>query len=420
MQDGKKSIFRKVSLDRLSSPEQLDQLMHVTGLHSWIALFGLLLLLVASVVWGFEGSIPSTVAGEGAIVRQGGILNVVTRGSGVLLEIDVQVGERVQANQIVARVGQPAMVEKMRLAREMLAKTRRERDEFLTMHTRQANLKVAANERHRQNDERQIQELQGQATLAKEQIRVADDLLAKGLMTRQQTISARQNLENIQRQIAAQEADLKQLDAERSEIESKPVESDSEMRLRISEQEQSLAEMEKEFEINSSVISPYAGEVIELKAYPGGTVAAEAPVLSIQPDNDNLEVLAYVPSLRAKEVRAGMEAQISPSIIKREEFGFVRGKVVHVADFPSTKAALMRNFENDALVTALTASGPVTEIEVRMVPSSKTPSGFQWSSSQGPPIHLSGGTLCTLQVVTVRQKPVALLLPFLKTKLGVD
>jgi HlyD family secretion protein len=414
------NIFRKVSLDRLSSPEQLDELMHVTSLHGWLALLALLLLVISGVIWGFEGSIPTTVSGEGAIVRQGGIMNVVTRGSGLLLELNVHVGDRVAANQVVARVGQPAMVEKLQLARQMLDRARLERGEALALHSNQARLRVEAVDRQRQNDERQIKDLQEQAKLAAEQVKITDELLTRGLVTRQQTITARQNLKTIEGQIAAQQADIKQLEAQRSEFASKPAETDTDVRTRITDLEHNLIEMEKDLELNSSVVSPYAGEVIELKAYPGSTVAAETPVLSIQPENDNLEVLAYVPSLRAKEIRSQMEAQVSPSIFNREEYGFIRGQIVHAADFPSTKAALMRNFENEALVTSLTAGGPVTEITVRMTRDPKTPSGFRWSSSQGPPLRLSGGTLCTLQVVTMRQRPIALLLPFLKSKLGVD
>lgn len=413
------NIFRKVSLDRLSSPEQLDELMHVTSLHSWLALSAMALVLAAGVIWGFAGSIPTTVSGEGAIVRQGSIMNVVTRGTGVLMELNVHVGDRIAANQEVARVAQPAMVEKLKLTREMLEKARKEREETLAIHSNQARLRLEALDRQRQNDERQIKDLQEQAKLAEEQVRISDELLARGLVTRQQTITARQNLKTIGGQIAAQQADIKQLEAQSSESSSKPAESDSPMRATITELERNLAEMQKDFEINSSVVSPYAGEVIELKAYPGQTVATETPVLSIQPENNNLEVLAYIPSLRAKETRAGMEAQVSPSIFNREEYGYIRGEIVYVADFPSTKAALMRNFENEALVTALTTAGPVTEIRVRMVPDQKTPSGFHWSSSLGPPLKLSGGTLCSLQVVTMRQRPIALILPFLKSKLGV-
>lgn len=414
------NIFRKVSLDRLSSPEQLDELMHVTGLRSWIALLALLLLLISASIWGFSGSIPTTVNGEGAIVRQGGIMNVVSRGAGILMELNVQVGDRVTANQVIGRVAQPAMMEKIKVARDSLARARQEREAFLKIHSDQAKLRVEAVERQGANDQRQIHDLEEQAKLANDQIRTADELFKRGLVTRQQTITARQNLKTIESQISTQQADLTTLAAQRSEFAAKPRESDSEVSVRITELEHNLTELEKDFDINTSIISPFTGQVIELKAYPGGTVAADTPVLSIQPEANDLEVLAYVPSLRAKEIRKGMEAQVSPSIVKREEFGFMRAEVVHVADFPATKAALMRNFENETMVTALTSAGPVTEIEIRMQSDPNTPSHFVWSSAVGPPIQLSSGTLCSLQVVTQRQKPVALLMPFLKGKLGVD
>jgi HlyD family secretion protein len=271
-----------------------------------------------------------------------------------------------------------------------------------------------------ENDEHLIEQLQQQARLANEQIRIDDDLLTKGLVTRQQTITARQQLAAIESEIASHRAHIKQLEAQRFQFQSTPLEKDTEMNSRVFELERSLAEMKEDFEINSSVVSPYGGEVVELKVYPGGTVSAGAAVLSIQPAVNDLEVLAYVPSLRAKEIKVGMEVQVSPSTVKREEYGYIRGKVVQVADYPSTKAALMRNFENESLISALTESGAVTEVKVEMVPDSNTPSGFRWSSSKGPPVLLSAGTLCSMQVVTLRQRPLALVMPFLKHKLGLD
>ena len=65
-----------------------------------------------------------------------------------------------------------------------------------------------------------------------------------------------------------------------------------------------------------------------------------------------------------------MEARISPSSVKPEEFGFIKGRVSYVSDFPDTPAALMRNFENEVLVRALTNGGPVTELHVEMAKNS--------------------------------------------------
>jgi HlyD family secretion protein len=105
--------------------------------------------------------------------------------------------------------------------------------------------------------------------------------------------------------------------------------------------------------------------------------------------------------------------------VRREEFGFIRGKVTFVSDYPATEAALQRVFENGPLVRALAGAGPVTEVHVEMEPDPATPSGFRWSSAKGAPIQLSGGTLIAGEVVTREQPPIALVVPFLREKLGI-
>lgn len=412
------SIFRKASLERLASPDQLDQIMRVTTPRSWLALAGSLLMLCVAVLWGFEGSVPSTVSGEGAIVRRGGVLNVVTRGAGLVTSMDVETGEHVRANQVVARIAQPALLEKLKLARNALAEAHRRQQEFAVLHQNEATLKIEAATRQEATDEEQIKDLEAQAKLANEQIPVEEELLAKGLVTKQQTIAARQKLAAIQGQISSLRAQIKQLHAQSFSYQSQPAEADADLRARIFELQNNLAQMEKEWELSSSVVTPYAGQILELKAYPGSTVEQGTPIVSIQPDTKDLEVLVYVPSLRAKEIKSGVEAQVSPSTVKREEFGYIRGTVTHVAEFPATRAALMRNFENEALVNALASSGPVTELTIELSANPDTASGFLWSSSKGPTLIVSSGTLCSAQIVTRRQRPITLLLPYIKERFG--
>jgi HlyD family secretion protein len=70
-------------------------------------------------------------------------------------------------------------------------------------------------------------------------------------------------------------------------------------------------------------------------------------------------------------------------------------------------------------VQALSARGPITEVRVEMAPDPATPSGYRWSSPLGAPVTLSGGTFCVGDVVTRRQKPLTLVVPELKSALGV-
>lgn len=64
-------LFRKQALERLSSPEQLDQLMQVVSPRSWLLLAGLGLLLIAVLLWGWFGNISTTVQGRGVLAETG-------------------------------------------------------------------------------------------------------------------------------------------------------------------------------------------------------------------------------------------------------------------------------------------------------------------------------------------------------------
>src|SRR6516164_11194384 len=121
------NIFRKVALERLSSPEQLDQLLHVTGPSGWIALIAVFAVLLTTGVWGFTGSIPTKTEGRGVMVRTGSVLNAVSAGSGLVIDVYVGVGDHVKANQVVARVSEAAGMEQIRVARAALEEAQQDR-----------------------------------------------------------------------------------------------------------------------------------------------------------------------------------------------------------------------------------------------------------------------------------------------------
>jgi HlyD family secretion protein len=195
---------------------------------------------------------------------------------------------------------------------------------------------------------------------------------------------------------------------------------DREAEARIGEAQRNIDLMEKELADSSAIKSPYTGKVIELKVYTGSPVTAGEPVLSLEPSADRMEGLLYISSAKVKEIHPGMPVEIAPTSIQREEYGFMRARVTSVAEFPATKAAVLRNFENEALVNALAAGGPVNEVRVELLPDPKTPSGFQWSSSKGPSIRITSGTLCAASIVTRDQTPLSLVIPFLKEKVGLN
>jgi hypothetical protein len=50
-------LYRQISVERLSSPEQLDEVLRFTSAREWVALTAIFLLLAVSLVWGYKGHI---------------------------------------------------------------------------------------------------------------------------------------------------------------------------------------------------------------------------------------------------------------------------------------------------------------------------------------------------------------------------
>ncbi|MBC6421595.1 MAG: hypothetical protein GDA38_08605 [Hormoscilla sp. SP12CHS1] len=68
MSEPKSSIFRKESLERLSSPERLDQLMQIVSPQGWLSLATLGGLVVLGLIWSIVGRIPIAVQGQGLLM----------------------------------------------------------------------------------------------------------------------------------------------------------------------------------------------------------------------------------------------------------------------------------------------------------------------------------------------------------------
>ncbi len=411
-------IFRRAALERLSSPEELDQVVTISIGGAWAALTAILLLCAAAVVWAMMADLPTTASGSGMVAGTGGVLNVVSRGSGIVRSIDVAIGQHLDANQVVATIAQPVLTTRVRGMRdelqEVLVKHRQDRQ----LKREETDLRLEALARQRANLERSVADLAEQARLAAERVPAMEQLFARGLVTNQQVIATRQTLVELNGQSADRSAQLKQLDAQAFELRTQTAALDAATRLDIASRERQIAAATGDLSLQETVVSPYAGDVVEIKVSAGSPVADGTPILSIQPDAKDLEVVTYVSALQAKDIRAGMDARVSPSTVRREEYGYIRGTVTAVANYPSTAAAIMRNFQNEQLVHALTSAGPVTEVRIALAQDPATISGFRWSSSAGPPIRISAGTIAVADIVTETRTPMTLVVPILRRTLG--
>ena len=65
-----KQLFKKSNIDRVSSPEQLQDYVKVANPGVWMVISAIIILLAGVIVWGFIGKIDNTMST--AIVTDGG------------------------------------------------------------------------------------------------------------------------------------------------------------------------------------------------------------------------------------------------------------------------------------------------------------------------------------------------------------
>ncbi len=99
-----RSPFRQAALDRLSSPEQLDDLMEVTPSRAWIALASLGVLLLAVLAWSVFGRIPTKLHGDGILLRGQQLGKISAPEPALVTKIRVAAGDIVARGQVVAEV----------------------------------------------------------------------------------------------------------------------------------------------------------------------------------------------------------------------------------------------------------------------------------------------------------------------------
>lgn len=418
MSDGEKKIFRKIALERLSSPEQLDQLMKVTDPRGWMALLAFWLLILVAVGWGIWGSIPTNAFGEGLLIRRGGVSDLVSAGSGQVEELLVGVGDTIQRGQVVARIRQQG-IERQITDNEARIAALQEDLANLEVYAREQIRLSRANEAQRRSSlERSIGTLERQLQILQENLEVQKELLGDGLITQQTILGSEQEVNATRDQLANQRLELAGLELERLETE-QDLQRQRETRLaQLRDLQLDLGEKRASLQENVEVVAAENGRVLELMADVGDVVTPGSSILTLEVASDELIAVLFVPAALGKQVSLDMEARITPSTVKREEHGFILGEVIWVSEFPSTSRGMQRLLANEELVARLTAEGPPIQIDVRLHQDPSTPTGFRWSSSTGPEIEITSGTLADGSIIVRRDRPLALVIPTLRRLLG--
>jgi multidrug resistance efflux pump len=156
------------------------------------------------------------------------------------------------------------------------------------------------------------------------------------------------------------------------------------------------------------VNAPFSGTVIELLSTYGDYLPVGAQILNFESDEEEQGVLFYVNPAVAAGLRKGMDVRVSPTTASRDQYGFLVGKIDEIAPYPSTKEGMQALLHNDTLTDQLFTAAGGTPVEVWVQPEkAATPTGFRWSSSDGP-TRLRSGATCSADIVLGERRPIDL------------
>lgn len=283
----------------------------------------------------------------GALVSTAGIVRVSTRREGVVMDLTVKEGDRVQVGQPLFTIDSQQGLEgggtlgtallnnldaQISLIKEQIeADPARVANEVVRLEASIASVKA------------QKEAIEAQRRLQAERVAAAEErrlsllqLYQKGsgtkLALQEQDgilLSGRQSLADLDRQWAAMERELEQTQLQREQLPVQQKDRVSQLRLTLADRERERAEVEGR---GAQVVrAPIAGRVTALQVGPGQIVDSNRPLLTLVPEGSELRAELFVPSRAIGFVQPGQRVRLMVDAFPYQRFGSHGGTVETVS-----------------------------------------------------------------------------------------
>lgn len=178
-------------------------------------------------------------------------------------------------------------------------------------------------------------------------------------------------------------------------------------------------------ESHSFLTSTVSGLVISTKTDNEPFEAFEPIVSVVDGKADNQQpqrtrLIAYADNEAQRHLQIGMEAQVWPANEKRDEIGYVRGRISQVVRYPADAADVRQTLKSDILAQRLLGDGQkvVYEVLIDLQRSPADPACYDWSFGQPEDVDMSIGTYCSVLTETRRRSMFQYLFEASRTQLN--
>jgi HlyD family secretion protein len=418
--------FRQGSSEQFDRPEQLAIGLRLVTPGYFAVVATLTLLVAGMLVAAAIVKIPLTINGTGVIISSKGVLEIPVSADheGRIVEMLVDVGRKVAPGDEIARIVQPDLTNDLKLARSEMALILDETTRVRDLQTSVFALSEDVGRQKEQTSRESIGLLEKRfsllQTLAEQQVKMRKE----GSTTVDRYLQVQADLTEVQEQLAGKRGELIAQTLARSEQQGQFARELQSLETRRAQSAAQIDRLEERMRNETVVRSTQHGVVSEVKALPGDLVRFSTVLVSLLPVDESFQELrpgatqlvaaVTVAAKDGKKVQPGMTVLVNPSSVRRDVYGAIEGRVSSTSDVPASSDQLQKMLRNDDLVRKLAQNGPPFVVMVELLRDPATPSGFRWTSSQGPEATLSTGTLLDADIETERVPMISLLIPDLK------
>lgn len=439
--------FRKQAIDGAQTPGQLDLGVKVIRTPHWLLLLVVLALVFGAVGFSFVIKVPVKVQAQGILIPEEGLKDIESLTDGLVKDMMVKPGDFVRKGMRVAQIEQPDLTQKLEEAQDELVNARKKLFQIKRFQGNTTENEDTLRAQKEKVLKHLIKSNKDNVGWLKKALNGYKQLAAKGYVSREAFAEARVKLFNAQAELIENQ---NKFNALIYEADSEGIKRDRELlelEIKVEEARRAVQSIRERRLRLGYVVSPYSGVVVEQKLNLGEKVDTGQVLLTILPgehvkpddgDRSNVRMIVseegefqkeikvgskhivnlvanlYIPASDGKRVEPGMEVQIVPSTIKREEYGFMFAKITEISTIPATPEGMMRSLKNKQLVDTLSKEGAPFQTMATLEVDARNYSGFKWSSPHGPEQEVGAGTMCAAEVIIKKQPLIAMVMPAIK------
>lgn len=406
-------LFRANALNHLNSPEEIHTLFQITKPALWVVVLSILIMIGGSIIWLIAGRLSIDINAKGIILPENSqVISILGLQPGLVTEVYVHPGSLVHKGDLLAEVNNPYANENL----NYLKTTHQENLQLLNDFKKQYTEKIMQLTKQFEKEEHLLQEklkhVQAKSIFLKDLLNKKEQLFKKHYLTIPELEHAKE--EYLDAVDAAEKIFLELNNASFKLNQEKEA-----LKEKMNFYEKKYLDSQHELEIKlldkrngEKIISMADGKIMNSNISKGDYVAVGKTLLTLLTNSSdkNTDALIFVNHAEGKKIFSGMDVYVLPTTMSAYEYGYIRGKIISISEYPASKESVNAYFGNMNLVDEFFASGVPLVAKVRLMTSDKTVSGFVWTTKKGAPFKIEFGTAVVVKIVTKEVSPLGLLI----------